>query len=174
MWSRLRPRSAKPSSLLPFAKRQQQTLPRKCPQPAVCRPQRAAFISFSSSSTSPVSRKFPDGTDRPRRKKKSELLLARTHRVLQSKSWIRKDWEIAEGALFAWTRQPIISSQSVELAFALLDRMVLEAERTLKVVDGISNNQRPPFAMSTKHINIVLDRWRIGARQGNHLSLIHI
>ena len=92
--------------------------------------------------------------EHPRKKqKKSELLRAKTTTVLQNTlPWTNAEWNIADDALHAWTRQPKISYESVISSFRLLDRMVQEAQK------------EPNFVIKTKHLNYVLDRWRIGSR----------
>jgi tetratricopeptide (TPR) repeat protein len=54
--------------------------------------------------------------------------------------------------LYALTRQPNTTSDIIQLSFRLLERMVAEARKNAK------------FRLNTKHLNIVLDKWRIGTR----------
>ncbi len=71
-------------------------------------------------------------------------------RLLQkSSSWAWKDWRDSEGALF--NRAPI-SRDTIHWSFQLLDRMAREAQHETS------------FVLTTKHINQVVDRWRIGTR----------
>ncbi|KAL3935427.1 MAG: hypothetical protein SGBAC_009055 [Bacillariaceae sp.] len=63
-----------------------------------------------------------------------------------------KDWRLAEKFLHALSRQPTHTSEIIRLSFSLLHRMVLMAEIN------------PEFRMNTEHLNIVVNKWRIGTR----------
>jgi hypothetical protein len=94
-----------------------------------------------------------DTSPKRRKKKKSERLFETTHKLLDTNSkWTTDEWKTAERSLYALSRQPKNTARGIQALFHLLTRMVSEAE---------SNSF---FSITTQHLNIVLDKWRIGTR----------
>ncbi|CAJ1949574.1 unnamed protein product [Cylindrotheca closterium] len=106
-----------------------------------------SFSSTTSSESAPAA---------PKRITKSQIMFERTNELLrtspESITWEMKDWRLAEKYLHALSRQPSHTSDIIRLSFSLLERMVLMAERN------------PEFRMNTEHLNIIVNKWRIGTR----------
>lgn len=130
--------------------------------PTLRRPCQHCFLSTNSTSALPSpSSSNSSAVPRPptrRKKKKSEILFENTYNLLKTNTdktstrWNTGEWKSAERCVHALTRQPKTTANVVELSFLLLERMVAEAQ----------NNSK--FQLTTEHLNIVFDKWRIGTR----------
>jgi hypothetical protein len=98
-------------------------------------------------------------TERPRRNPRnkhpsvSELENSTKQLLHEPSSWTLEHWRASEKALFSWTFQPQVSAANIHWSFKLLRRMAQEAQQ---------NNET--FHLTTKHVNRVIDRWRIGLK----------
>eukprot|EP00980_Cylindrotheca_fusiformis_P010218 scaffold2271_cov130-Cylindrotheca_fusiformis.AAC.13 len=120
---------------------------------ALKRPCQQCFLSSITTSSS----SFPDRSSnaRPNGRKRKTSVFEKTRNLLEDKSltkWDMERWRSAERCLYALTRQPNTTSEVVQLSFRLLTQMVAGAQ------------ENPKLKLGTEHLNIVLDKWRIGTR----------